>query len=279
MNAYADRVKPIINEIEILSRRPAYRIVLKEQENTDIFESKLGGVPYWDMKKSYPCDSKGKKLSLLCQINFDRAALSDARLPQTGMLQFFILDDDFDYGLDFKNPDTQDTFRVVYHEHIDQSVTGDAVLALGAPTMPSEYSPVLKECALSFEEYGDTIGMTSFDFDSVFQQAVKNVTGEETNESIYDYFTDDEYKEIGRSLMADGHKMLGYPFFTQGDPRECNGEYEDYYDTLLLQLDSVYCKDRQLMIWGDSGIANFFINSRALKELDFSRVLYNWDCY
>ncbi|ETJ18863.1 hypothetical protein Q604_UNBC18576G0001, partial [human gut metagenome] len=31
--------------------------------------------------------------------------------------------------------------------------------------------------------------------------------------------------------------------------------------------------------WGDGGVCNFFINKDKLKNLDFSDVLYNWDCY
>ena len=33
------------------------------------------------------------------------------------------------------------------------------------------------------------------------------------------------------------------------------------------------------IIWGDCGVANFFINSEALLKKDFSKVIYNWDCY
>jgi uncharacterized protein YwqG len=43
---------------------------------------------------------------------------------------------------------------------------------------------------------------------------------------------------------------------------------------LLLQLDS----DEEMM-WGDSGIANFFIDPDDLRRGDFSRVAYHWDCY
>lgn len=32
------------------------------------------------------------------------------------------------------------------------------------------------------------------------------------------------------------------------------------------------------IIWGDMGIANFFINQEDLAKLDFSNVFYNWDC-
>ena len=32
-------------------------------------------------------------------------------------------------------------------------------------------------------------------------------------------------------------------------------------------------------IVGGSGVCNFFIKPEALRALDFSDVLYNWDCY
>ena len=68
------------------------------------------------------------------------------------------------------------------------------------------------------------------------------------------------------------HKMLGYAFFTQEDPRY-EKKYENY-DTLLFQLDS----EGNYLIWGDLGIANFFIQKKDLEERNFSNVLYNWDC-
>ena len=35
--------------------------------------------------------------------------------------------------------------------------------------------------------------------------------------------------------------------------------------------------DAEIM-WGDSGVANFFIQEKDLAAEDFSDVLYNWDC-
>ncbi|MCB5607999.1 DUF1963 domain-containing protein [[Ruminococcus] gnavus] len=32
-------------------------------------------------------------------------------------------------------------------------------------------------------------------------------------------------------------------------------------------------------MWGDSGICNFFITKKDLENKNFSKVLYNWDCY
>nr|MCR5080229.1 DUF1963 domain-containing protein [Treponema sp.] len=71
-----------------------------------------------------------------------------------------------------------------------------------------------------------------------------------------------------------GHRISGYPYFTQYDPRSA----DDGYDVLLLQIDTDDDGGNQIM-WGDSGIANFFIKREDLKKRDFSNVLYNWDCY
>jgi len=44
---------------------------------------------------------------------------------------------------------------------------------------------------------------------------------------------------------------------------------------LLLQIDSI----GEHILWGDVGVGNFFITEDELKRKDFSKVLYNWDCY
>ncbi|WP_343125143.1 DUF1963 domain-containing protein [Xanthomonas theicola] len=59
------------------------------------------------------------------------------------------------------------------------------------------------------------------------------------------------------------------PEFTQEDPRKPQDA-----QVLRLQLDS-----DQAMMWGDSGIADFFIDPADLHRGDFSPVAYNWDCY
>ena len=73
------------------------------------------------------------------------------------------------------------------------------------------------------------------------------------------------------SFPTNGHKIGGYAYFTQQDPRIGNDKFKDYI--LLLQIDT----DDQIM-WGDSGVANFFIHPADLARKDFSKVMYNWDC-
>ncbi|MGR5907746.1 DUF1963 domain-containing protein [Bacillus paranthracis] len=68
--------------------------------------------------------------------------------------------------------------------------------------------------------------------------------------------------------------MGGYPFFT--DRSKGMGRKYQQHDILLLQIDT---DDSLNIMWGDSGVANFFIKKEDLLNLDFSNVIYNWDCY
>ncbi|MFP3390133.1 YwqG family protein [Brevibacillus sp. SIMBA_040] len=70
---------------------------------------------------------------------------------------------------------------------------------------------------------------------------------------------------------ASGSRIGGYPYFTQDDPRS-----EDAI--LLLQLDMEGDHKDYYVSWGDSGVANFFIRKEDLLRLDFSNVVYTWDC-
>ena len=83
-------------------------------------------------------------------------------------------------------------------------------------------------------------------------------------------------RNTGHIDLARGSKIGGYAWNTQDDPRCRDGL--DRYDTLLLQIDSVYSGDCQIS-FGDSGVALFLIPSDKLKACDFSDILFWWDCY
>lgn len=114
-------------------------------------------------------------------------------------------------------------------------------------------------------------------FEQAFAEALKEVTGEELSEQgFYNYLDENDRDYLYDELCNSRHWILGYPYFTQGDPREYRDD--NYYDTLLFQMDSEMQEKRDYVLWGDCGVANFFINREALKNPDFSKVMYNWDC-
>ena len=276
-----NNIQMLIEKMKEKTAMPSYKIeIRKDGYLPSIFESKFGGVPYWDLNKEYPVDALGKKMMLLAQINFSKERLMDERLPKQGMLQFFISAYDEVYGADFDEPDSQSNFRVIYHEMVDENMTKDQILALDIPvntdeTLELEYPLMTEEFAISLHKTIAYMGTEVCDFDKTFGEVVKEVLGTDiTGQSAFNFLESEEFDELCEAINDGGHWMLGYPYFTQYDPRDS----AEYYDTLLLQIDSEMGEGTDYVMWGDCGVANFFINSAALKNRDFSKVLYNWDC-
>ncbi|MBQ8435194.1 MAG: DUF1963 domain-containing protein [Oscillospiraceae bacterium] len=243
-------------------------------EKPSIFESKIGGFGYIPHNENFPVDSKGNQLRLLAQI--ECAKVEHPYYPKHGVLQFWIMNDDL-YGADFDNYTKQDTFRIIYYKEIDKTVTEDEVKS---KYVPNEYDA--DESLLPFEgEYGIVFekclksGMTERDyrFESIFCEKYNSLNPDNPIKSLYDLDYDIDLEEHIKNSF--GHKIGGYPAFTQTDPRE-NG---DTHDFVLFQLDSDFGGNDDRIMWGDAGIGNFFINSEKLKNCDFSDVIYNWDCY
>lgn len=233
---YAERLNEFLGT---LPKSPVFRVRFSDAP-TDFRSSKLGGDFWWP-------DDNPPKLSFLCQVNFSELPENDV-LPDSGLLQFFIrCDDEAEaYGL-FDS----DGYRVVFHEEV-----GDDGRRFESPETSEGCSPVVAEKRMEFVSGTELLSRSDFRF-------------ERFRERFSDLPDDVVYED--RSVCGDGSKVLGYPYFTQWDPRDD----DDRRDVLLLQLDS----DDGCTEWGDAGVANFFVSSEALKRRDFSDVLYNWDCY
>ena len=242
--------------------KPCMKITLTDTKPS-IFESKIGGMGYIPHDKDFPTDSNGNQLRLLAQIECDKIQIDG--FMKTGLLQFWALNDNV-VGLDWVNPTNQDCFRVIYYPEIDKTVTKEEMEEKFIKNKydDSEYNnfPVLRECGMSFEK-------------------------SENRYIDYDEIEDDDEESWAEENWDEGsgHKVGGYPYFMQSDPRvqfpQCDLRDEkmlEYYDFLLFQLDTERIGKEDLVMWGDCGVGNFFINSEKLKNCDFSDVLYNWDC-
>ena len=275
-----EQLDAILKKLEEQTKKEAFRIVINKKRKPELYDSKFGGVPYWDKKLEYPTDSDGNKMILLAQINLNE--LESDELPQTGMLQFFIANDEM-YGCDFDEPDKQNGFRVIYHETIDKNITREDMLEFGIPSNEdmeedSYGSPVDGEFAVDIKKTKISISTEDYQFSKLFSKIAKELNFSVEDEyDMYDILDEDLYEEL--SEKNSGHWLFGYPYFTQGDPREF-GEKLQYYDTLLFQMDSEWVEEASdyEILWGDVGVANFFINKEDLKKKDFSRVMYTWDC-
>ena len=116
-----------------------------------------------------------------------------------------------------------------------------------------KHSPIFKEASMEFTLNKESISCSDYKFDM-------------------NKYSDEEMEKLWQTNSGEGSKLLGYPFFCQYDPRESSKTLSEY-DTLLLQIDS-----DDFVMFGDSGVCNYFIKSNDLKNKNFSDVFFSWDC-
>lgn len=249
-------LEPYRKKIES-SVKPFIRIFAKADDDLGLTQSKFGGVPYLPQGHEYPTGNNGQPLFLLAQINFAEVPALD-NFPTQGILQFYAADDNM-YGLDLDDPFEQANFRVLFFAEVDETLAQDDI------ELPDfDNFPILLSHALRFELQSAPVSPKDHAFDACFGMPAFE---------FFDRFGDDKVevrRAYARLAQGNGHKLGGYAHFTQEDPRLVQ-EFEE--SKLLLQIDS----DHKDILWGDEGIANFFIHPEDLKDLEFSEVLYNWD--
>lgn len=252
---------------------PVLRLT-EDDSPAQITDSKLGGAFYVPegMKAPHNLDT-GNPLYLLAQLNFSQ--LPQLRgFPAQGLLQFFIDGEDTLYGADYDNPQSQRSWRVRYLPNVPVTALhanrvvkpawhDDTVLPFNDPDT---------ERRLVAQVGKQTITPTDYRFEGRLQSCVSTL-----NEYDHGFFREHEAEirdSLAALLMSGGHQVGGYPIFTQSDPHDDRDPLWNKATDLLLQIDST-----DDVSFGDSGVANFFISPSDLERLDFSRVLYTWDCY
>lgn len=229
---------------------------LNEDEDLEPWMSKLGGIPYVPNGMTYPRDKAGNPMYLLAQINFVDLPGRVDPFPTEGILQFYISDDDY-CGMSFSETD-RGTYEVRYIPY--QTVYDDqSDLSF---LKPLDFFPIERVHRLSFYRKFQPVPLSNPLFEDLFDKYLNEQDLEPDFFELYAELIDEK----------NGIQMGGYPEFTQSAPVF----YEDgEYDTQLLQIDSNFSNHIE---FGDCGIANFFINKKDLKKLDFSNVGYYWDC-
>lgn len=294
-NSDANLPSPTLQTLLEKSRVNMVRIVLKNSdEKLPLTASKVGGMGYLPMGETYPRQVDGNPLALLVQINFSE--LSNAvdltqlpqPLPDNGILQIYIGNTDL-YGADFDNPYPSDTYQVRYWADTDlpvnQADVDEAMANVKAVFLEEDYAlpfGVNDEFTLTFEQavqscnlyaYNpcEVTGKTPPETSELYDE--DNIEAELKAKGLNDVDPSDVINEYQELAGIGGHQILGYPYFTQDDPREYEESLRQH--VLLFQLDSDYDAD---IMWGDMGVANFFITPEALLARDFNQLVYNWDC-
>lgn len=271
-------INRIIEKIKNDNTHECINIMLEENNNLSITDSKFGGIPYIASDSDVPKDSNDMQLSLLAQINCTELPENNL-YPKVGLLQFWISRNE-NLGLNNRKD-----YRVKYIKETEDSITNEDVLNkynLPNEDNNEEYSPFNKKntsFALKFEKGMSSITSNDFQFEEVALQTIQELFPNEDVKDLYDDLERDILDVLFKAFNGVNHTIGAYPTFTQWDPR--NPDEPNAYDITLLQVESQWSNDSNdaQIMWGDSGVANFFINKEKLENLDFEDVLFNWDCF
>ena len=271
------QIEQLVADLNAMTCREVIRIALSLADNLALTDSKLGGIPYIPQGGALPTSVDGKPLFMLAQINCEQLP-ENTLYPKKGLLQFWIAATEAPlYGLDYEAPCSNDFKRVIYYPTFGEALPIDDFI--NDYTFDDENLPFnsKRQFALHFKKDTESISLeeraaTQFFFEKWNEAFSTHIT---TIDEFFDEVPDDICEEINAYLLKEptGHKIGGYPYFIEYDPREEN----DPHTFLLLQIDTDEVENKEIL-WGDCGVANFFISPEDLAACQFDNVLYNWDC-
>ena len=237
------------------TERPIIAMGFGDRIASPSIKSAVGGLPWWPAAETYPHDAKGNPLYLLMQINLAETPPLEP-FPRSGLLQFFIAADDL-YGCNLDDLRRPEGFRCAYHTDLKQPSLSDFSFLSREPKgyLPMEEPSQAR--ALVFRVDRMPVDGTDYRFDKLLPE----IAADDTLRDAYFDFVSPPALRLG-----------GYPTFTQMDPRGY-GVGKELGDFTLLTVDTT-----DGIMWGDSGVAQFFMHESDLKRRDFSKVVYNWDC-
>ena len=271
------QIEEFVLNLKGVTQREVIRIKLSLADELAVTDSKVGGVPYIPKGGALPRSAEGKPLFMLAQINCEQLPENNL-YPKKGLLQFWIAaTDDYLYGIDFDNPCSNDNKRVLYYPTIGEALPIEAFAE--HYTFEDCYLPFDADLqfALHFKKDTESISLeeraaTQLFFEKWNEAFSTQIT---TIDEFFEEVPNDICEEINASLLKEptGHKIGGYPYLIQVDPREEN----DPHTLLLLQID-IDNVEGEKICWGNGGgVANFFISPEDMANCKFDDVLFHWE--
>ena len=271
------QIEQFVTALNTTTQREVICISLSLADNLALTDSKLGGTPYIPQGGALPTSVDGKPLFMLAQINCEQLP-ENTLYPKKGLLQFWIAaTEDYLYGLDLDNFCNNDNKRVIYYPTIGEALPIENFIE--DYTFDDENLPFnsKRQFALHFKKDTESISLeeraaTQFFFEKWNEAFSTHIT---TIDEFFDEVPDDICEEINAYLLKEptGHKIGGYPYFIEYDPREEN----DPHTFLLLQIDIDNIEGEEIC-WGNlGGIANFFISSEDLDNCKFDNIFFHWE--
>ena len=271
------KIEQFVANLNATTQREVIRISLSLADNLALTDSKFGGTPYIPKDGTLPTSVDGKPLFMLAQINCEQLP-ENTLYPKKGLLQFWIAAMEAPlYGLDYEAPCSNDFKRVIYYPTFGEALPIDDFI--NDYTFDDENLPFNSKTqfALHFKKDTESISLeeraaTELFFEKWNEAFSIHIT---TIDEFFDEVPDDICEEINAYLLKEptGHKIGGYPYFIEYDPREEN----DPHTFLLLQIDIDNVEEEEIC-WGNlGGVANFFISPEDLDNYKFDNIFFHWE--
>ena len=271
------QIEEFVLNLEALTQREVIRIKLSLADELAVTDSKVGGVPYIPKGGALPRSADGKPLFMLAQINCEQLPVNSL-YPKKGLLQFWIADtEDPLYGLDYDDPCSNDFKRVLYFSTIGEALSIDDFIS--DYTFDDNYLPFnsKKQFALHFKKDTESISLEERSATQLFFEKWNEAFSTQitTIDEFFEEVPNDICEEINASLLKEptGHKIGGYPYFIEYDPREEN----DPHTLLLLQIDIDNVGGEEICWGNEGGVANFFVSPEDMANCKFDDVLFHWE--
>ena len=271
------QIEQFVADLNATTQREVICILLSLADNLALTDSKLGGTPYIPQGGALPTSVDGKPLFMLAQINCEQLP-ENTLYPKKGLLQFWIAATEAPlYGLDYEAPCSNDFKQVIYYPDFGEALPIDDFI--NDYTFDNENLPFnsKRQFALHFKKDTESISLeeraaTQLFFEKWNEAFSTHIT---TIDEFFDEVPDDICEEINAYLLKEptGHKIGGYPYFIEYDPREEN----DPHTFLLLQIDIDNVEGEEIC-WGNLGsVANFFISPEDLDNCKFDNIFFHWE--
>lgn len=239
-----------------------------------LWQSKIGGLPYFPKGHEYPTGPNGKPFHLLIQINFSDMPKLDM-FPEEGILQVYLGNaKKYKYGINPDDPLDRSYYRVLFFPEVIYN-TDDLITDFDFLSKSNSCLPDFEQVPLKLEPGHGPI--TSRDYR--FSETLPDIDFD-NNYRLYKLYK----QNLGRSES----KIGGYPDFCE-DPRiyyQCTPEITFHRegwkqkadeDELILLMQLELSLHIELYEQEDDPDCFFiFIRKSDLLKRDFSKVLYGW---
>lgn len=243
-----DDMRKIIDSVYAKSMHEAILIHKDFYAKPSLYDSKFGGLPYWDLAREYPVDCIGEKMRMTVQFNLSQLPKNDS-LPKSGIIQFFM------------SNNYSDDYKIIYHESIE-NLSKDDLNTLEIPVCSVENSIYFEKTMIHVNPYDSAA-------DNLMHDTAREL-GIPIDETLLFFEIAERMKEKGNNPK--NSYLLGCPEFINYDVRPEGSKY----NTLLLQISRA---DSEIYTYNCSSLYWFFINDKDLTNLDFDDIFSEYDCY